>query len=38
MWGIGCVMAELILRQPLFQGGTTMDQLEKILRLIGLPT
>jgi mitogen-activated protein kinase 15 len=37
MWAIGCVMAELLLKRPLFAGESTLDQLEKILSVIGMP-
>lgn len=28
MWSVGCIMAELILREPLFAAKSEMDQLE----------
>jgi serine/threonine protein kinase len=37
MWAVGCVMAELLLKKPLFAGESTLDQLEKILSVIGMP-
>ena len=30
-------MAELLLRKPLFSGESTLDQLEKILSIVGMP-
>lgn len=30
-------MAELSLRHPLFKGSGTLDQLEKIFRVVGMP-
>ncbi|SBO19514.1 mitogen-activated protein kinase 1, putative [Plasmodium knowlesi strain H] len=38
MWSLGCIMAELLLGRPLFRGNSTMNQLEKIIQLIGKPT
>ncbi|KAG9154863.1 hypothetical protein Leryth_025222 [Lithospermum erythrorhizon] len=38
MWSVGCVMAELILGQPLFPGETSVDQLVEIIKTLGTPT
>ena len=38
MWAVGCVLAEVLLRQPLFPGRQTeADQLAQIFRLLGAP-
>jgi len=37
VWSCGCIFAELFLRKPLFPGQYEMDQLQKILDLIGTP-
>ena len=37
LWSAGCVIAELILRQPIFPGKNTLDQLELIFKAIGMP-
>lgn len=37
MWSLGCIMAELLAKQPLFSGKTEVDQLDKIFRTIGTP-
>lgn len=37
MWAFGCVIAEMALRKPLFAGKSTMDQLLKIIKIIGSP-
>ncbi|KAI3690158.1 hypothetical protein L2E82_48133 [Cichorium intybus] len=29
MWSLGCIMAELLPKQPLFHGKTEFDQLDK---------
>jgi len=37
MWSIGCIFAELLLRAPIFNGGSDIDQLTKIFTLRGVP-
>jgi mitogen-activated protein kinase 1/3 len=37
MWSCGCVLAELLLRRPLFQGSNYLDQLTKVFAVIGTP-
>eukprot|EP00051_Salpingoeca_urceolata_P027277 m.480775 g.480775 ORF g.480775 m.480775 type:complete len:392 (+) comp21947_c0_seq1:414-1589(+) len=38
VWSGGCVLGELLLLKPVFQGSTTADQLEKIVKLLGTPS
>jgi cell division cycle 2-like protein len=38
IWSIGCIFAELILREPLMAGKNEMDQLACIFRVLGNPT
>ncbi|XP_020098386.1 shaggy-related protein kinase kappa-like [Ananas comosus] len=38
MWSTGCVMAELLLGQPLFPGESGVDQLVEIIKVLGTPT
>lgn len=38
LWSIGCIFAEMVLRKPLFNGDSEIDQLFKIFRLLGTPT
>jgi cell division cycle 2-like protein len=38
MWSVGCIIAELILREPLMMGKGEMDQIDKIFRVFGNPT
>ncbi|KAL1546441.1 Shaggy-related protein kinase theta [Salvia divinorum] len=38
MWSAGCVMAELLLGQPLFPGESSVDQLVEIIKVLGTPT
>ena len=34
VWSQGCVMAELLLGQPIFPGSSGVDQLEEIIKVI----
>jgi cell division cycle 2-like len=38
IWSLGCIFAELLTREPLFQGKNEVDQLAKIFSLLGTPT
>ncbi|KAK8968379.1 Shaggy-related protein kinase alpha [Platanthera guangdongensis] len=38
IWSAGCVLAELLLRQPLFPGESGVDQLVEIIKILGTPT
>lgn len=37
MWAVGCILAELLTRTPLFPGRDTLRQLEKIVGVLGKP-
>lgn len=37
VWGIGCILAELLGSRPLFQGKDRVNQLDKIVEVIGTP-
>ena len=37
MWSVGCILAELIGRRPIFPGRDTQDQLMKICEYMGRP-
>ncbi|KAI0492779.1 hypothetical protein KFK09_027055 [Dendrobium nobile] len=37
MWSLGCIMAELLTREPLFPGKSELDQLDKIFKTLGTP-
>ncbi|XP_057811114.1 cyclin-dependent kinase G-2-like isoform X2 [Salvia miltiorrhiza] len=37
MWSLGCIMAELLSKEPLFNGKTEVEQLDKIFRILGTP-
>lgn len=35
MWAVGCVMAEMITKEPLFDGNTEASQIYQIFRMLG---
>ncbi|XP_052151774.1 cyclin-dependent kinase G-2 isoform X1 [Oryza glaberrima] len=37
MWSVGCIMAELLAKEPLFNGKTEFEQLDKMFRTLGTP-
>lgn len=37
MWSLGCIMGELLSKEPLFNGKTEFDQIDKIFRTLGTP-
>lgn len=37
IWSIGCVLGELLLGKPLFQGANNFDQLTEIVNVLGCP-
>uniref|UniRef100_A0A7N0ZS03 non-specific serine/threonine protein kinase n=1 Tax=Kalanchoe fedtschenkoi TaxID=63787 RepID=A0A7N0ZS03_KALFE len=38
MWSAGCVLAELLLGNPIFPGESGVDQLVEIIKILGTPT
>lgn len=38
IWSVGCIMAELLGRQPLFPGEDFLDQVQRIISVLGTPT
>lgn len=38
MWSVGCILGEMFLGKPVFPGNSTLNQVERILELIGRPT
>mmetsp|Transcript_146555 Transcript_146555/g.207850 ORF Transcript_146555/g.207850 Transcript_146555/m.207850 type:complete len:389 (-) Transcript_146555:124-1290(-) len=38
VWSAGCVLAELLLGQPIFPGENGVDQLVEIIKVLGTPT
>lgn len=37
IWSIGCIFAEMLLREPLFAGNSEMEVMQKIFLLLGVP-
>uniref|UniRef100_A0A7S2XWA1 Mitogen-activated protein kinase n=1 Tax=Fibrocapsa japonica TaxID=94617 RepID=A0A7S2XWA1_9STRA len=38
IWSVGCIFAEMLVRQPFFQGRTPHHQLQVIVRTLGMPS
>lgn len=38
MWAVGCILAELFKREPLFPGESDLDTLDRIVNVLGTPT
>lgn len=38
MWSVGCIFAEMVMKQPLFCSGTEIGQLFKMFQTLGTPT
>ena len=38
IFALGCLVADMYLKKPLFQGNSEMDQISKICSVIGSPT
>lgn len=38
IWSVGCIMAELLTRKTLFPGNDHIDQLTKIMQIVGKPS
>ena len=34
MWSVGCIFAEMIMRQPLFPGDSEIDEIFRIFRSV----
>ena len=37
IWGCGCILAEMLLGEPIFKGTTDIEQLGKIMTVLGTP-
>lgn len=37
MWSLGCIMGELLGKEPLFTGKTEIDQIDRIFKVLGTP-
>lgn len=38
VWSAACVIAEMVINKPIFEGENSTDQLAKIMRIIGTPS
>ena len=38
MWGVGCVLAEMVCNRPTFPGKNYLDQIHKITDILGTPS
>jgi serine/threonine protein kinase len=38
LWAVGCILAEIILRHPIFLGDSHIDMLFRIFNVLGTPT
>lgn len=38
IWSVGCIFAELLGRQPLFPGEDFLDQVQRIISVLGTPS
>ena len=38
MWSLGCILAEMLIGKPLFPGTSTINQIEKIVASVPLPS
>lgn len=38
IWAVGCIMCELIARKPMFAGRDHLDQIKKIVSVLGTPS
>ncbi|XP_006628604.1 cyclin-dependent kinase 18 [Lepisosteus oculatus] len=38
MWGVGCILYEMVTGRPMFPGSTVKEELHLIFRLLGTPT
>ena len=38
MWSLGCILAELLIGKPVFPGTSTLNQIDRVLEVIGRPT
>jgi serine/threonine protein kinase len=38
VWSAGCVIAEMVMNRPIFEGENSTDQLLRIIRVVGTPS
>ena len=37
MWSVGCILGELVIGKAIFPGNSTLNQIERVLELLGKP-
>jgi mitogen-activated protein kinase 15 len=37
VWSVGCILGELVNRKAIFPGTSTLNQIEKVMELLGKP-
>ena len=38
LWAAGCILGEMVLGKPMFPGSSTINQIEKLIEVIGMPS
>lgn len=38
LWSLGCILGELLILEPLFSGTSDIDQLSRLVKVLGTPT
>jgi mitogen-activated protein kinase 15 len=38
LWSVGCILAEMIIKSPIFNCNSTLSHLERVLQVTGRPT
>ena len=38
MWSLGCILGEMLLGKPLFPGSSTLNQIERVMSSIEMPS
>jgi serine/threonine protein kinase len=38
IWSVGCILGEMMLRRPVFKGSSPVNQIEKIVDVLGTPS
>jgi serine/threonine protein kinase len=37
IWSVGCILAEMVTKEPIFTGENTLDQIIEIIKVVGTP-